>query len=203
MKGDDVSPSLWYYALAVLIVVSGFAAFAGLLYSGISGSVEGLIQIKAPGNAELNLSGSGEWTVFYENNSYFDGKIYSTGEEISGLEIQVREKATGLDLAVYPAKVSHSYSLGSRSGRSILAFQAERAGLYQINSSYSARIGPEIILSVGKGMAEGLISSIAISMALLFGSIVLASIVAYYTFSRRKRAFLKREEDERMMRQGR
>ena len=66
--------------------------------------------------------------VFYENNSYFDGKIYSTGEEISGLEIQVREKATGLDLAVYPAKVSHSYSLGSRSGRSILAFQAERAG---------------------------------------------------------------------------
>jgi len=203
MKGDDVSPSLWYYALAVLIVVSGFAAFAGLLYSGISGSVEGLIQIKAPGNAELNLSGSGEWTVFYENNSYFDGKIYSTGEEISGLEIQVREKATGLDLAVYPAKVSHSYSLGSRSGRSILAFQAERAGLYQINSSYSARIGPEIMLSVGKGMAEGLISSIAISMALLFGSIVLASIVAYYTFSRRKRAFLKREEDERMMRQGR
>ena len=203
MKGDDVSPSLWYYALAVLIVISGFAAFAGLLYSGISGSVEGLIQIKAPGNAELNLSGSGEWTVFYENNSYFDGKIYSTGEEISGLEIQVREKATGLDLAVYPAKVSHSYSLGSRSGRSILAFQAERAGLYQINSSYSARIGPEIMLSVGKGMAEGLISSIAISMALLFGSIVLASIVAYYTFSRRKRAFLKREEDERMMRQGR
>ncbi len=99
--------------------------------------------------------------------------------------------------------MSHSYSLGSRSGRSILAFQAERAGLYQINSSYSARIGPEIILSVGKGMAEGLISSIAISMALLFGSIVLASIVAYYTFSRRKRAFLKREEDERMMRQGR
>ncbi len=203
MQSNDISPSLWYYALAVLIVVSGFAAFAGLLYSGISGSVEGLMQIKAPGNAELNLSGSGEWTVFYENNSYFDGKVYSTGEEISGLEIQVREKATGLDLAVYPAKVSHSYSLGSRSGRSILAFQAERAGLHQINSSYSGPMGPEIILAVGKGMAEGLFSSIALSMALLFGSIVLASIVAYSTFSRRKRAFLKREEEERLMRQGR
>ena len=203
MKGNDVSPSLWYYALAVLIVVSGFAGFAGLLYSGISGSVEGLMQIKAPGNAELNLSGSGEWTVFYENNSYFDGKVYSTGEEISGLEILVREKATGLDLAVYPAKVSHSYSLGSRSGRSILAFQAERAGLHQINSSYSGSSGPEIILAIGKGMAEGLFSSIALSMALLFGSIVLASIVAYYTFSRRKRAFLEREEEERLMRQDR
>ena len=199
MKGDDVSPSLWYYALAVLIVVSGFAAFAGLLYSGISGSVEGLIQIKAPGNAELNLSGSGEWTVFYENNSYFDGKVYNTGEEISGLEVRVREKATGLDLAVYAANVSYSYSLGSRSGRSIFAFRAPRAGIYQLNSSYPGRSTPEIVLAVGKGMAEGLFSSIVLSMVILFGSILLASIVAYYTYSRIKRAFLKREEEERLM----
>ena len=199
MKSDDVSPSLWFYALAIFIVLSGFAAFAGLLYSGISDSVSGLMQIIAPGNAELNLSESGEWTIFYENNSYFDGKVYSTGEEISGLEIRVREKATGLDLAVYPANVSHSYSLGSRSGRSILAFQAARAGVYQFNSSYPDLAGPEIVLAVGKGMAEGLFSSIAISMALLFGSILLASIVAYYTYSRRKRALLKREEEERLM----
>jgi hypothetical protein len=199
MKGDDVSPSLWYYALAIFIVLSGFAAFAGLLYSGISGSVDGLMQIKAPGNAELKLSESGEWTVFYENNSYFDGKIYSTGEEISGLEVRVREKATGLYQAVYPANVSYSYSLGSRSGRSILAFRAPRAGVYQFNSSYPDHAGPEIVLAVGKGMAEELFSSIALSMALLFGSILLASIVAYYTFSRRKRAFLKREEEERLI----
>ena len=199
MKGNDVSPSLWFYALAIFIVLSGFAGFAGLLYTGISDSVSGLMQIKAPGNAELNLSLSGEWTVFYENSSYFDGKIYSTGEEISGLEVRVREKATGLDLAVYPANVSFSYSLGSRSGRSILAFRAPRAGVYQFNSSYPGRGSPEIVLAVGKGMAEGLFSSIALSMALLFGSILLASIVAYYTFSRRKRAFLKREEEERLM----
>jgi len=199
MKSDDVSPSLWFYALAIFIVLSGFAAFAGLLYSGISDSVSGLMQIIAPGNAELNLSESGEWTIFYENNSYFDGKVYSTGEEISGLEIRVREKATGIDQAVYPANLSHSYSLGSRSGRSILAFQAARAGVYQFNSSYPDRAGPEIVLAVGKGMAEGLFSSIALSMALLFGSILLASIVAYYTYSRRKRAFLKREEEEGLM----
>ncbi|HQQ36834.1 MAG TPA: hypothetical protein PK602_01910, partial [Methanothrix sp.] len=199
MKSDDVSPSLWFYALAIFIVLSGFAAFAGLLYSGISDSVSGLMQIIAPGNAELNLSESGEWTIFYENNSYFDGKVYSTGEEISGLEIRVREKATGIDQAVYPANLSHSYSLGSRSGRSILAFQAARAGVYQFNSSYPDSAGPEIMLAVGKGMAEGLFSSIALSMALLFGSILLASIVAYYTYSRRKRALLKREEEERLM----
>lgn len=109
------------------------------------------------------------------------------------------EKATGLDQAVYPSNVSLSYSLGSRSGRSILAFRAPRAGVYQFNSSYPGRAGPEIVLAVGKGMAEGMFSSVALSLALLFGSIVLASIVAYYTYSRRKRAFLKREEEERLM----
>jgi len=199
MRSDDLSPSLWLYALAIFIVLSGFAGFAGLLYSGVYDSVGGLMQIKAPGNAELNLYGSGEWTLFYEKSSYFEGRIYSTGEEISGLKIRVREKATGIDQEVYPAKVSFSYSLGSRSGRSIFAFRAPRAGVYQFNSSYPDRAGPEIVLAVGKGMAEGLFSSIALSMALLFGSILLASIVAYYTYNRRKRAFLKREEEERLM----
>ena len=202
MKSNEISPGLWYYALSVLILILGFAAFAGLLYSGISESASGLMQITAPGNADLNLSESGEYTIFYENNSYFDGKIYSTGEEISGLEIRVREKATGLDLLVYPAKASYSYSLGGRSGRSILAFQAERSGVHQFNSSYSGAAGPSVVLAIGKGMAEGLLFTIAISIATLFGSILLAAIVAYYTFSRRKKAFLKREDDAEMMRGG-
>lgn len=202
MKSNEISPGLWYYALSVLILILGFAAFAGLLYSGISESASGLMQIRAPGNADLNLSECGEYTIFYENNSYFDGKIYRSGEEISGLEIRVREKATGLDLPVHPANASYSYSLGGRSGRSILAFRAERAGVHQLNSSYSGAAGPSVVLAIGKGMAEGLLSTIAISIAALLGSILLAAIVAYYTFSRRKKAFLKREDDEELMRGG-
>jgi len=51
-------------------------------------------------------------------------------------------------------------------------------------------------------MAEGLLFTIAISIAALLGSILLAAIVAYYTFSRRKKAFLKREDDAELMRGG-
>ena len=199
MISNDVSPGLWYYALAVLVVISGFAAFAGLLYYGISGSVSGLMQIVAPGKAELNLSESGEYTIFYENNSYFDGEVYSTGERIYGLEVRVKEKATGRELSVYATKGSYSYSLGSRSGRSILAFRTERAGVYQINSSYSGSSGPKVILAVGRGMAEELLFNIALSAAALFGSILLAAAIVYLTYSRRKRAFLKRDKEEKMM----
>ena len=58
------------------------------------------------------------------------------------------------------------------------------------------------MLAIGKGMAEGLLFTIAISIAALLGSILLAAIVSYYTFSRRKKAFLKRKDDEVLMRGG-
>ncbi len=200
MDRNNVQPGIWYYGLAVLIIVLGFAAFAGSIYSGITDAESGLLQMVAPGGADLNLSEPGEYIIFYENNSYMNGKFYSTSEQISGLEIHVREKATGLDLATYPAKSSFTYSLGSRSGRSIMAFTTPRAGIYQVNASYSGRAGPRIVLAIGKGIVEGIFSSIMISLAALFGSIAIAAVITFVTYSRRKKAFLKLEEEERLIR---
>jgi hypothetical protein len=198
-NSNNIHPGIGYYGLAVLIIVLGFAAFAGSIYSGITDAESGLLQMVAPGGANLFLKEPGEYTIFYENNSYLDGKFYSTGEQISGLKIQVREKATDLDLATYPAKSSFTYSLGSRSGRSIMAFKIERAGDYQVNASYSGKEGPRIVLAIGKGMFEGIFSSIMISMAALFGSIAIAAIITFVTYSRRKKAFQKQEEEERLI----
>jgi hypothetical protein len=200
MNRDNVSPNIWYYGLAVLIIFIGFAAFAGSIYAGITDAESSLLQITAPGGANLFLSEPGEYIIFYENNSFMNGKFYSTSEQIPGMEILVREKATGLDLATYPAKSSFTYSLGSRSGRSIMAFEAPRAGIYQINASYSGSAGPKVVLAIGKGMVEGIFSSIMISMAALLGSIAIAAVITFVTYSRRKKAFLRLKEDERIMR---
>jgi hypothetical protein len=200
MISNNVQPSIWYYGLAVLIIFIGFAAFAGSIYYGISDAGSGLMQIVAPASVDLNLSEPGEYIIFYENNSYINGKFYSTGDQIPGLEIRVREKATGLDLATYPAKGSFTYSLDNRNGRSILAFTAPRAGIYQVNASYSGSAGPEVVLAIGKGVIEGMLSSFIISMAALFGSIAIAAVISYVTYIRRKKALLKFEEEERIMR---
>ena len=199
-NSNNIQPGIGYYGLAVLIIVLGFAAFAGSIYSGITDAESGLLQMEAPGSANLFLKEPGEYTIFYENNSYLDGKFYSTGEQISGLEIRVREKATDLDLITYPTKSSFTYSLGNRSGRSIMAFTTPRAGIYQVNASYSGRAGPRIVLAIGKGIVEGIFSSIMISLAALFGSIVIAAVITFVTYRRRKRAFLKQEEEERLIR---
>jgi len=200
MNSNNVQPGIWYYGLAVLIIVLGFAAFAGSIYSGISDAQSGLLQMVAPGGADLFLREPGEYIIFYENNSFMDGKFYSTSEQIPGLEIHVREKATGLDLATYPAKSSFTYSLGSRRGRSIMAFTTLHAGIYQVNASYSGRDGPKVVLAIGKGMVEGLFSSIMISLAALFGSIAIAAVITFVTYRRRKKAFLKLEEEQGLMR---
>ncbi len=200
MNSDNIQPGIWYYGLAVLVIIIGFAAFAASIYSGISDAESGLLQMLAPGRSDMFLFEPGEYIVFYENNSYFSGKFYSTGEQISGLEVRVREKSTGLDLATYPANTSFTYSLGGRSGRSIMAFSIERAGIYEVNASYSGRDGPQAVLAIGKGMVEGLFSSILISLTALFGSIAIAAIITFVTYSRRKRALLKLEEEEGLIR---
>jgi len=90
--------------------------------------------------------------------------------------------------------------MDSRSGRSIMAFTAPRAGIYQVNTSYSGSAGPEVVLAIGKGIVEGMFSSIILSLAALFGSIAIAAAISFVTYSGRKKAILKQEEEERLIR---
>ena len=163
MNGSNVQPSIWYYGLAVLIIIIGFLAFAGFIFSGISSIESGLMQMTAPGNAELDLKEPGEYTIFYESQSYFNGSVYNTAEQIPALQIRVSEKASGQTLATYPATGS-TYSMGSRTGRSIMAFKVERPGVYWINTSYPKEPGPEVVLAVGKGFVEGIFYFIIVAM---------------------------------------
>ncbi len=202
MSGRNVQPSIWYYCLAVLIVIVGFAAFAWSLFSGISSVGSGLVQMTAPGYADLDLKEPGEYTIFYENQSYFNGSFYSTAEQIPGLQIKVSEKSSGRTVATYPASGSVTYSIGGRTGRSIMAFNVEEAGVYQINASYPGGSGPQVVLAIGKGVAEGIFYLVITSIALLFGSIIIAAVISFVTYTRRKKALLSEREEEKIIRGG-
>jgi hypothetical protein len=199
MNDRNVQPSVWYYGLAVLIIILGFLAFAGYLFTGISSTQNGLMQLTAPGDAELNLKEPGEYTIFYENQSYFNGSVYNTGGQIPGLKIGVSEKASGETLNTYTA-AGTTYSMGGRSGQSITAFRVERPGLYWINTSYPRVPGPEVVLAVGKGFVEGIFHLITVAMLILFGSIAIAAVITFVTYTRRKKAILSQKEEEKMIR---
>jgi hypothetical protein len=80
-----------------------------------------------------------------------------------------------------------------------MAFEIEHAGNYLVNASYSEKNGPQAVLAIGKGMVESLLSSILISLAALFGSIAIAAVITFVTYSRRKKAFLRLKEEERQI----
>jgi hypothetical protein len=198
---NDVTPPIWHYGISVLIIVFGFAAFSGLIYNGIANMQSDLAQIIAPSDEKLNFEKPGEYIVFYENNSMANGRYYSTGEEFPPLRLSVRKMATGEYLSVYPAKESLTYAMGSRSGRSIMAFNVISPGIYEINTTYSGSSGSEIVLAIGTGIKVGLLTTVLLSLVVIFGSIALAAVIAYSTYRKRERA-LSRKKDEEMMMKG-
>jgi hypothetical protein len=62
--------------------------------------------------------------------------------------------------------------------------------------------GPEVVLAVGKGFVEGIFHLITVAMLLLFGSIAIAAVITFVTYTRRKKAFLSQKEEEKMIRGG-
>ena len=196
---NDVTPPIWHYGISILIIVLGFAAFAGLIYSGIANMQSDLIQIIAPSDEKLNFEKPGEYTVFYENNSVVNGRYFITNERLPPLSLSVREISTGEYLSVYPSNESLTYSMGGRSGRSIMAFDIVRPGAYEVKTAYSENTGSEIVLAIGTGIKEGLFSTIILSLAVIFGSIALAAVIAYSTYRKREKALSRKEDEERMM----
>jgi hypothetical protein len=188
MTGMDTIPSVWRYGLALLIVIAGFGAFTWYLTTGISSSFGGLSQMAAPGVLELDLKEPGEYTIFYENKSYFNGSFYMTVEQIPGLQIMVMEKSSGRRLQTYPAPTGSTYSIGGRSGQSFMAFRAEDAGIHVINASYPSGPGPKVILAVGNEVMEDLLRMIMVSMTLILVSLLIAAIITYTTYKGRKKA---------------
>jgi hypothetical protein len=199
---DDsiIRQDIWRYCLAVFIVIAGFGLFAYFIFTSISNAGDDLVQVVVPGGADLDLKVAGEYTVFYESQTFADGKFYSTGEQVNGLQISVVDKATGRDLGVYPLSGSFRYSMGSRIGQSIVAFQVDRPGIYRIDASYSGGNGPQVVLAVGSGFGRKIFFMVLSSLAIIFGSIAFAAVIAITTYLGRKKAMARQKEEDRIIR---
>lgn len=198
MSKSSLGPSRWYYALAAFVVVAGIALFTSTLMSGLSNLGNDLQQVVVPGNSDIMLSEIGEYTIFYENQTTVNGRIYSTDENIPGLQIEVKNKTTGLEITTYQPKGSFSYSIGGRSGRSVLAFDIEQPGLYVISAAYpEGRDGPEVVLAVGHEITGNIVSGVLYPLIIFFGSIAAAAAIVILTYLKRQEAGKKAKEDER------
>ncbi|NYT02392.1 MAG: hypothetical protein GKC10_06530 [Methanosarcinales archaeon] len=189
------------YLLALAVLLAGPLLFAVLLFSGIQDLTSGLVQVQAPGSANLSLSEAGLYTIFYEQQGVADGRDRQEEEEIPDLEIMLTSSSTGLQIPVYPASGTTSYSLGGRFGRSMMEFMIYQPGDYLLQSSRrDGQSGPRVILAVGQGMGGDIMRLVLEGLLLFVGSAVLAIVIIVKAHGDRRKRLLELAEEDRLLR---
>ena len=189
MEQSRIKPSRWYYAFAMLVFMAGCGASLVLLVRQLKSLSASLVQVLAPGDAELNLAQAGTYTIFYEHQSIWGGRTFSTGERLSGLECELFSRTTGSGVTLFAPHTSSTYSIRGRSGRSIFQFDIGRPGPYVLSSRYAdGQLQPQVVLAVGHEFTKRLTSLTTGSLILILSAMAVALAIATVTAIRRDKA---------------
>jgi hypothetical protein len=152
------------------------------------------IQVVVPSSSNITLSQPGKYTIFYEYHSVVGNRIYSTGEEIPGLQVNLISTDTRDDIPLSSASVNRTYTVGGRSGIGLLDFTIDQAGIYELSASYPPVQGQqegggeqnqEIVLAVIHSSAiDKLFGTI---MAIVFIPFVVGIVIIVITFIKRRK----------------
>jgi hypothetical protein len=190
----QVGPSRWYYGLGILIMVVG-TAYSVTVFLSFFSDLGGGQQFIAPGSSDLLLAESGEYTIFYESQTTYKGKLFITDERLPLLSIEVENKTTGSKMPIY-SPFTTKYTMHGRTGESMCAFRIDQPGIYRVNSSYrGAGRGQEVVLAVSKGFSDG--SKVWSNAMLYLGSIILGIALILVTFMMRQKDFKRIKEKEK------
>jgi hypothetical protein len=171
------------------VILAGIGLFLHTLFNGILHITDDLTQIVVPGAKDLTLKPKLMYTVYLEEHSFVDGRIYSTTESVSGLTCVVTSETSGNKIKTFHPRGSMTYDVGGRSGRSVLVFVTEEAGVYRIACDYEeGKEGPKAVLAVGSGMTQRIFSTIIKSLASMLGGMTLGAAVIVAVIVLRERA---------------
>lgn len=178
-------PGRVWYAVAALIALGGIVAAGFFIYGKLDELARELPQIVVPGDKVLQLE-PGHYTIFHEHQSTVDGRIYS-GTDVTGLLVRVEPAGGGEPLALAQPSVTSSYSLSGRAGNSVLVFDVDKPGEYRLVAGYpQGEEKSEAVLSVGRGMTGGILTTVFSALGIAFGGIIIAVLIAVITYRRRR-----------------
>lgn len=169
-EAREIRPSWWYASIGVMLMLAGGGLFAYFLFAGIFHITDSLTQVVVPGKAELTLKTPGRYTIFLEDHSVVNERIYSTTQSVNGLKCTVVSQAGKQQLALRRPGVSTTYTVTGRTGRSVLEFSVPEGGLYELSCGYPENAkGPETVLAVGTGVSEKIMGTLGRGFAAIFG----------------------------------
>jgi hypothetical protein len=159
---------LWF-VVAGVIALAGLAAAALYVMPRIATIDQGTIRVVVPGNAAVTLDRPGRYTIFHELRSIVDGRAYDS-RSVDGLRVALVAEAGGAPVALVKPNMSSEYEMGSRVGRSFLAFDIDQPGRFRLSASWpNGAAEPKLVLAVNQGLMGGMFK-------LVFGAIGIASM---------------------------
>jgi hypothetical protein len=148
-----------------------------------------LVQVVVPGSKDLKFDRPGANTVFLEEESTVNGKIYSTSSSaVSGLKCDVHAQ-DGSEINIRRPGGSTTYEVSGRRGRSVLEFYVPKAGTYHFQCAYEeGKSGPEAVIAVGSGVTTAILVSLA-AVFIGFGvGTVLGAVTFVIIYKRQRRS---------------
>ncbi len=178
-----IRPSWWYSLVGLPLFVLGVGLFVYFLSNGITHVSDDLTQIVVPGEQKLTLRQPGTYTIFLEQQSVVNGRVYSNSDGVNGLTCKVTIVPANRDIPLRRASSSISYDVGGRSGRSVLEFQAKENGQYDVTCGYSEEAkGPQCVIAIGSGVGTRIGTTVARSLIAMFGGFGSAGAVVLVVF---------------------
>jgi len=191
--------------IGIIVLIGGPAVASAILFSTIFSSIDSMaaeipsIQVVVPGSSDITLTQSGKYTVFYEYQSMVGNRIYSTGEDIPDIQVNLVSNDTGAEIPLSSASVTSTYTIGSRSGIGLFDFVIDQPGAYELSASYPAVLGqqqeqgPEIVLAIIHGSAVeklfgSIMGTVAGALAIVFIPFVAGVAIIIITFIKRRKA---------------
>ncbi len=187
-----IKPSRWFFLLGITVFIIGVVLFGLFVFSSLGNfAAESPIQVVVPGRSDIELRETGKYTIFYEYESVVGNRVFSTGDDIPGLEVTLVSKDTGLEIPLFRTSMSSTYSIGGRSGIGLFDFSIDGPGIFELSAFYPSEqqpSGTNIVLAVIHGFVDKLMGTLLWGLAIFFGSAGMGVAIIVITFIKRRKA---------------
>lgn len=193
--------------IGIIVLIGGPAVSSAILFSTVFSNIGNMaaeipsIQVVVPGSNDITLSQPGKHTVFYEYRSMVGNRVYSTGEDIPGIQVNLVSKDSGDEIPLSSASINRTYTIGGRSGIGLFDFDINEPGIYVLSAAYTAiqgqgqeeEQGQEIVLAVFHSSAieklfGSIMGTVGGAMAVVLVPFVVGVAIIIITFIKRRKA---------------
>jgi hypothetical protein len=173
MDGTErVEPPSWYYSFAGLFLAIGFGLTVYSIVSGIRHIGENMVRMDVPGQMDLELKRATTYTVFIEYNA-----AAAANSQNWNVVCSVHTLPDGQELEGNKTGSLH-YNYGTRSGVSLMEFDAPHDGMYMLACRTSGDISAfKMEAAIGGGTSKGIRILVVRSLLAFIAGVVAAALI--------------------------